>query len=318
MNQLMNKLKFFLKWLIVFFIFVFIIKTIAEGYNDIRDYSFTFNLYFLILAFIFFVLSYTVTTYAWLYLLEKQGYKNIPFIAAFRIWFYSFMARYIPGKVAIIAARAQLCKKYNIPVLVVSNVAILEVFLILSTAIFFILPIQVLRGTTIIGSALIFLVLGTLAIFLLQNKKFVGTMARYLPPFRKITPLSISLGVIVKVVLIYAFYWIMSGVAVVAFLSSFTTVEPGDVLTIISSYALAYVGGILAVFAPSGLGVREVAFAALLQAIYPKELAFVIAVAVRLWATVSEVILWAILFIPSKLTHSRAGTEEKRGYFNNG
>jgi hypothetical protein len=312
---LMSKLKLFLKWLVVLAIFFFILRTMVKGYGNISDYPFKFNFFFLIVSFSLFVISIAAPTWAWLVLLKKQGYKNIRFFEAYRIWFYSFMARYIPGKVALIAARAQLCKKFHIPIMIVSNVAILEVFLFIGITIFLSLPIQVIRNKAIIGSSVIFLVLGAVCIFLLQNKKFIGMMARYLPPFRKIEPLSISPGIIVNVTFIYIVYWILRGFALIAFLSSFAKVGPGDVVKIVSGYALAYVGGILAVFTPSGLGVREIAFATLLQSIYSKELAYVIAVAVRLWVTVSEVILWAVLYILSRFTQSRTDIKENEEFY---
>lgn len=296
----MTKFKSLLKWLVVLAILFFIFKVIVNGYDRISDYDFKFNVFFLVLSFPLFAVSIIAPTWAWLVLLKKQGCENINFFEAYRIWVYSFMGRYIPGKVALIAIRAQLCKQYNLPAVTVSNVAILEVFLFISASILISLPMQIARRMTIMGPIVIVLLAGVLFILLMQSKKFIGKIGRYIPPFRKIEPLSLSAGVIIKALFIYIVYWILRGCAVIAFLHSFIDVVPGNISQIISGYALAYVGGILAVFSPSGLGVREFAFATMLQPIYNKELAYVIAVVVRLWATIAEVLLWGALYSLSK------------------
>lgn len=59
--------------------------------------------------------------------------------------------------------------------------------------------------------------------------------------------------------------------------------------------------GILAIFAPSGLGVREGIIVAGLLLIMSKEDALVVSVVSRLWQTIPELVLVALAFIWSRI-----------------
>ena len=70
-------------------------------------------------------------------------------------------------------------------------------------------------------------------------------------------------------------------------------------------YGLSCIIGILAVFAPSGLGVREGIMLLGLGLVMPKEYAVIISIISRLWQTVAELILIAIAFIVNKIMEFR-------------
>jgi uncharacterized membrane protein YbhN (UPF0104 family) len=67
-----------------------------------------------------------------------------------------------------------------------------------------------------------------------------------------------------------------------------------DLIFIIGAFNLAGVIGIIAIFAPSGLGVREGVLLLLLSLIMPKELALVVVVASRLWSALVDVLFYLL------------------------
>ena len=66
-------------------------------------------------------------------------------------------------------------------------------------------------------------------------------------------------------------------------------------LYVAPAYAAAYVGGYIVLFAPAGLGVREVLLTAFLAPVLAADPALALAVVARLWTTVVEVVPAALL-----------------------
>jgi uncharacterized membrane protein YbhN (UPF0104 family) len=86
--------------------------------------------------------------------------------------------------------------------------------------------------------------------------------------------------------------WILQGGAFALLGSAFTDVALADVPRWVGAWATAYVIGLLALFAPGGLGVREGVLAVLLEQLgLTDEAGSVIAVASRLWSIAAEVLV---------------------------
>ena len=66
-------------------------------------------------------------------------------------------------------------------------------------------------------------------------------------------------------------------------------------------YGISCIIGILAIFAPSGIGVREGIMVLGLGLVMPSEYAVIISIVSRLWMSVSELILIGIAFVVNKL-----------------
>ena len=301
----MTKVKFILKHSLIIGIIFFILRTLYLGYGDIQQFTLSFSPLPLILSFLLSVVSFVAPTMVWQILLKSQGYKNLDFFKAYSIWFYSFMGRYIPAKVTTIVLRAQLAKEHNISANITSRIAIIEVMFFISAAIFIAMPVQVKNYTGLLLPVIILLLTIVSSIFLLKNATFIDIIGKVIPPLKHLKPISISPGVILKVFFLYIIYWILIGGTLVAFLYSFIHVNIADIYRIVSAYALAHIGGLIAIFAPSGIGVRELALAEMLQPVYGRETAYIISVGARIWSTICEVLIFFMLYVLSRLHRSK-------------
>ena len=70
-----------------------------------------------------------------------------------------------------------------------------------------------------------------------------------------------------------------------------------EFLYISGVFGLSCIIGILAIFSPSGIGVREGILLMGLMVVMPEEYAMIIALVSRLWMTVSELVLVGVAFI---------------------
>ena len=108
----------------------------------------------------------------------------------------------------------------------------------------------------------------------------------------------------------YLLFWAAMGVGFALCVNSMVAVRLHDVPALSSVYALSYIGGLLALFSPAGLGIREGMMAYMLTGYFPAPLPSVISVFARVWATAFEVIIFLmVLFFPAAPREADAVSE---------
>jgi hypothetical protein len=107
---------------------------------------------------------------------------------------------------------------------------------------------------------------------------------------------------------LYVANWVLFGVALFVFIRSFYPLEWGYVLFLAGAFSFASMLGILALFAPSGLGVREGVLALFLRRIMPESVALVVSVASRVWVTLVELASVGVVYVLLR----RGGTDMTR------
>ena len=96
--------------------------------------------------------------------------------------------------------------------------------------------------------------------------------------------------------------WLIVGVGFFILTKSiYPAVEYSELLFCAGIWGVSAIMGILAIFAPSGLGVREGIIVAGLCLIMPQSDAMVVSVVSRLWQTIPELVLVALAFIWSRI-----------------
>ena len=104
-----------------------------------------------------------------------------------------------------------------------------------------------------------------------------------------------------KVVILFIANWLVAGSGFFMLVHAIYPVTASQWLYIGGIYGLSTIIGILALFAPSGIGVREGILTAGLVLIMPEEYAVTISLISRLWQTVAEIFLVAGAFLVNKI-----------------
>lgn len=100
---------------------------------------------------------------------------------------------------------------------------------------------------------------------------------------------------------------VINGLGFVLIVASFLDVPPDAYVPLAAAYVLAGAVGILAVFVPSGLGVRESVIVVLASRYMPIEQAIVLSLLARLYSTVGDVVV-ALVYGALKLRDARKGS----------
>lgn len=279
---------------IVFFVGRFLIV----NYASIRNASFSLRPLNLILASTVFGFGFLTLAAAWKTLIAMQGTWPLDFLDALWIWMVSFMGRYIPGKVALVAARVVLARSRGIPAGVTTSTVAFEMILLLAASAIVSLPV-ILTPRFVEYRLPIVLFLATMASVIAGICTFSRLRKRIklMPLFRNLPSIQLKPRSLVKAFLLYIFYWILAGFGVCVFTSGIVPIDLHHYPLLISAYVFSFTLGLLAVFVPSGLGVREAAFAAFLLTIVPLETALLLSVLVRFWTTACELMVFAILYL---------------------
>jgi len=242
--------------------------------------------------------SYAVLIATWRATVEAWG-ERIGIADASRIWFVSNLGRYVPGKVWQIGAMGVMAQRVGVSpaaavgsALVVSLVHVLVGFAVVAAT-----GRELLTGVATAGT-LLPLVLAVLAAAVVGAPWLLPPALRVLsrvtgrdvvmPP---LPPRAIWIAAVGS-----ATAWLLFGLAFRELAGALLGATTGDAAAYVAVFTLSYLLGFVALFAPGGIGVRELSMAALLvsASLATAPEAALLVVASRLWLTILEVLPGAL------------------------
>lgn len=286
------------RWIVVALIFGFIGRSLAANWDQLREAELDFNPVILLASIALLGLWMFIQASIW-HLLTVYVGTPIRYSRALAAWFYSQLGKYLPGKVFLYLGRLHFYSKEGKsagPVGLASGVEIVgtiaaSIFVVLLSAFTVDLEgVESYRGLLIAALALLMVVLHPR--LLSGVIKAVARLVRR-PPFA----VTLGYGEILRVLVLYVLNWIVFGMALFLLIRSFYAVQPSSILLLAGGFSLAAMVGIVAVFAPSGLGVREALLAVFLGQVMPTGVALLSSVLSRVWLTVVELAAVSVVFL---------------------
>lgn len=228
---------------------------------------------------------------AWQWLLRGMGVQ-VPFVPLARVRFVSGLARFIPGKIWPFLGAARLAATYDIPgPVTITSLAAHTVFAIIGALIIsvYCLPLAAVP----IGMRLELLRWLAPLLLLFAHPKVIALALRLIGGLtrRHIAAWTGSWLDGLALVAIAVIGWIITGIALCAFVLSLTPIPAAAFPAIIGVNAFSFVLGQAFFITPAGLGAKEGTTAALLALYVSVPVAALLAVGVRLWTTIAEMII---------------------------
>src|SRR4030042_1546391 len=293
--------KLALKWIIVFAIFVFLGKMVWNNWNQVKDVPFTLQLIPFILSTLIFAFSYFIQVWAWYMITLKMGIA-IPIRETLESWFYSQLGKYLPGKIWVLLTRIYYyesrgkSKKSISVALYFEMVTILMAggFIFLASLIFFgeRWPIYSWRQS---GWLILLFLLGLVILHPSLLQKILNWVLVRLN--KEPISLSISYLDVLWILFICIVAWMVGGIGFYLFIDSVYPVAPQFILFLTGALAISSTLGLVAIFAPSGLGVREGALVYLLSFVMATPVAVIISILTRIWMTLIEIGLIGMIYL---------------------
>ena len=273
-------------------IIFFMGRSFLLNWEKIRTYDWSFNPVLMTVSFLIFCFAYATLPWVWCKLLEYMGHR-LSYHDAWYIFYIGNLGRYIPGKVWTVAGMAYLAGKAGIPVTIAGTSAVCaHAYSLLSTFVF--LPIFfIFKGSE--SENLMFLWFLPVFFILMVIFIFPGNLERVLNAvLKKFGKSTVNIGITtlsaLKTAGFYFLLWLLFGIAFWIFVSAVVGFGQVNPFYAAGTWAIAYLIGYLAFFAPGGLGVREGIMVFLLMNILPVGVCIVIAGFSRLIVTIIEIL----------------------------
>jgi glycosyltransferase 2 family protein len=291
----------FVKWAVALAIFAILGKMVWENWNQVREASFAFRLLPFLLATFLFILSYFIQVWAWYVITLRLGIA-IPIKETLVSWFYSQLGKYLPGKVWLLLTRFYFYHSKGKSKKAITVALYLEtVTLVMAAGFIFLISLLFWREAEMFHfgiSSQWLLVLFFLAALTLHPKVLQKTINPILMLLKR-EPIVISMSYpgVLWILGICVLAWSVGGIGFYLFVDSVFPVASKDFVFLTGALAISSTLGLIALFAPSGLGVREGVLVYFLSILMPGSVAVILSILSRLWMTFIEIGLIGVVYL---------------------
>jgi len=242
------------------------------------------------------LLAVTYGGFAWLWrAIARELGTVVPYLTTIQFWAFSNLGRYVPGKIWQITGVMLVASDLGVAPGLAATVGVLAVAFMAATGCLVGLGFlpdlfasdRLRVAALVLSGASLALPLvwpGSLRKGLARLQRVLGRAAIGAPSRRGIARLTAY----------FLVGWLAHGAVFFVFCSSFVPVSWVQLAGVTGSFSIAYVTGLVAVFAPGGIGVREEVLASTLGHVLPGAPVHVIAVAARVWTMAAEVLVLAL------------------------
>jgi uncharacterized membrane protein YbhN (UPF0104 family) len=276
-------------WVVTGVVLFFLGRFGWSNWHKIRELEFEIRGDALVLSMM--VLAVYFLGRAWLWHFLTTRYRiDIPLKRSMGAWFLSQLGKYIPGKVFMYVGRLYYYAREGRSKALFSLCFVVETMATILSSTVVVLIALAQSGLPELRpyEPLLFVALIALVVSLhpavlgwLTNRglRILGRSAIEFTPRGRDTVLF---------VLLYSVNWLVFGLAFFLFINSIYRIGAEHILYLAGAFSAASLIGMLSVFVPSGLGVREGVLIVMLAPIVSVEAAIVISLASRLWFTATE------------------------------
>ena len=285
-------LRLALQTLVIGLIFAYLARALFANWQELARYHFTIRRGTFALATALLAAGYLYWFVLW-HLLTVRMRVALPAGRAFAAYFYSMLWKYVPGKVWMLAARFYFYRKEGRDPAVVSVAVVLEGFYHVAGQAALVLILSPFSAAALPGAvralAPVVLAVGLVLLHprLLERILNAGLRLARRPPVR----VPLSYGDLLLFLFLYLTEYALLGLAFYFLADSLLPLPVARIPDLALASAAGGVVSMLAIFTPSGLGVREGVFFLAVRPILPEAYAAILSLLTRVWTTLMEVVL---------------------------
>lgn len=302
---------------VVVTIIFYLAKSLVSDWQSLKYVNYQFNVWYLLASGVLFLIVMLLQPVIWREVLKTlHGNVRLPLFPILKVYIYSQFGRYLPGSIWSYIGQVFLGEKEGIER---DKLTVSVVYsLILSIAASFILPLLIfsfIPSWLSVKFKILTFVAAIFGIISLHPKLFY-LMSNLTVRVFKIQSMAkeslLDFSSVLKFFLYNIAAAILSGVAFFVFVNAFIKAPIPVILYLVSSFILSAVLGMIAVFAPGGLGVREAFLVLFLRKHFTQSVSVFLSLGVRIWLTLIEVILFMVVVILDlRRKQSKALTDQK-------
>lgn len=293
-----NTVRFIIAAIILFFLYRLFVDNISE--LDVTEINIKWE--YILTSYVFAMTYYLLNIYSWKMI---TGWFDIelPFKDTMKVWLYSQLGKYLPGKVWLFIGRVQAYSTKGKSRTLMAGAFFIEMATrFLAGIILFLLT----WGTLSVNSAgwpavsMVMVVAIGLLVFLHPRVFKIFFNLFHTAQKKQIPDFSLSLKHLMNIFFIEMIAWIAGGIGLACLIHPTFPLQGTEVFQIGGALAIAGILGLVALFVPSGLGVREGVMVFFLKNIMPISFAVATSILARLWITSAELFLISITYLATR------------------
>ena len=298
----MKKYLKYVKIVFMLIVFYFLARYIKGNIEDLRQLKLSFNMGMLLLSVFIFIIYKVNLCLLWHYITVKNK-CSISLEKSFVSWFYSLLGKYIPGKIFFLGARLYYYHQEGISKKKITFCFLLEnICTLLGAAFLFLFSLMFIDNPTLQQYKLALFIL-LILFFIVVHPTVISKLSNIPLRIFKKEPLTLNIKYrdILQLILLFIVNWIIVGIGFYVLVYSFYPIDLQYLFYVSGAFGLSVIIGILSLFAPAGIGVREGVMIFALSLIMPESAAVVVSVISRLWMTFTELALIGIVYVYAKI-----------------
>jgi uncharacterized membrane protein YbhN (UPF0104 family) len=288
-KRVLKILLLFAKVAVIAACFVYIFLTIGRNLESLRETEFTFRLLPLVASFPFAVGYLLGRGLIW-HLVVRRMIGRFPVHADLLSWMSSLLGKYLPGKVFLLFGRVYFYRgsgattgQVSLCFLIEACCSGLATLLVFGSAVTWQRTAALGVLKPVMAAVAAVLLIATHPAVLRAGINAVLRLAK-----RPELEIRLRWRDVLGWTLLLSVNWLILGAGFYLLLRAIIDVPPTLYLFVTGAFAVAGIVGVLVLFAPSGIGVREGVMTFVLSAVLPAGVAAVAAILARVWMTLAE------------------------------
>ncbi len=266
----------------------FLAWALVDGWSTVSEYDWDLQPGLLALGILVLLVFYVASALGYGAIIDRLHHPGPPPLTTISIWAKSLLGRYVPGNVLMVLGRVVLSYERGVPRRVTLAATVYEQALSLGVAAAgAVVWVAVYEGS---GDARLWLLALVPLGLLLLHPRFFGPASSWLlrKAGREPLPRLLEPRPLAGLLVWYAAIAILAGLGIWLLVRSAAGAEAGGPAFVGLAFLLSFAVSMVAFVFPSGLGVREGAFALALSQNLPGSVAVAVAVGARLMLTLVE------------------------------
>ncbi len=273
----------------------FVGRAIYRNWEQVRAADWTLDPLLIAASFILCSGWFLFRPLGWNIIINRFG-RRVPYPAVFRVYRKSELSRYVPGAIWQFVSRVYFIKEWGVAPAACLAATMVDLFLaVLACMVPAFWTLNTLLPELGQYHRVAIIVFPILAIAVVHPKIlnfWAGFIAKKLrQPYPE---LRIRWSALAGIWGMYLVGWFALCGGIAIFVKGLIEVPWEPMPFVASSYAVAWLAGTLAMIAPAGMGIRDYALGLLLSQVVGEGPGFTLAVAIRLWVAMTEVV-WAVI-----------------------
>lgn len=290
-------------WLVVGLVAVLFVRALARDWANVQDTLASIS-WISWLSILFFVGAVVVSGVLWGRIVANLSGKNIPANDAIRVHLASWLLKYVPGQVGSLVNKIAWANKHDYKKKLIVTSVLYENVLMVFASLILSIPLVFIDVSRFTDSTIMWALMIILPMFLVCNRRVFYALLNLALRLAKKRPLEKNELLSSKQIFVNTLYYmiprILNGIGFVLIAVAMFDISPDMYIPFASMFIFASIIGMLALFVPSGLGVRE-GIIVLFASIYiPTEQAIVLALVARFFTTMADIGVFALYLLLNK------------------